>query len=171
MSSLQPLVASDVVVTYGDRTVLAGVDLRAPPGQRVGLVGENGSGTSTLLRVLAGAQQPDSGTVLRPPDLLHLPQDPVFPPGATVGSVLDEALAPLHDAVRAVEALGAGLADGGDGRRTPTRCSGPRTTTRGTPVAGPSSPPSSSGCRSSRATVPWPPCPAGSAAAWPWPPR
>lgn len=111
--SLQPLLASAVVVSYGGRTVLRSVDFRATPGQRVGLVGENGSGKSTLLRVLSGEQQPDHGSMVRPVDLVHLPQDPVFPLGATVGEVLDQALRPLHEAVRAVEVLGAALARGG----------------------------------------------------------
>jgi macrolide transport system ATP-binding/permease protein len=111
--TLQPLIARDVLVSYGARRALAGVDLRASPGQRVGLVGENGSGKSTLMRVLAGEQQPDGGTVGRPVDLVHLPQEPVFAPGTTVGALLDQALAPLHEAVRAVERLGAALARGG----------------------------------------------------------
>ena len=106
-----PLIARDVVVSYGTRQVLTGVDFRASPGQRVGLVGGNGSGKSTLLRVLAGRQEPDGGSVVRPADLVHLPQDPVFPDGATIGGLLDRALRPLHQAVRAVEVLGAALAD------------------------------------------------------------
>jgi macrolide transport system ATP-binding/permease protein len=110
----QSLVAIDILVAYGDRTVLPGVDLRAAPGRRLGLIGENGSGKSTLLRVLAGEQQPDGGTVQRPSDLAYLPQEPVFAAGATVGSVQDEALAPLHEAVRTVERLADLLADGGN---------------------------------------------------------
>jgi len=112
--TLQPLIAHDVLVSYGARTALCGVDLRASPGQRVGLVGENGSGKSTLMRVLSGEQQPDGGTVRRPVDLVHLPQEPVFAPGTTVGAVLDQVLVPLHEAVRSVERLGAALARGGD---------------------------------------------------------
>jgi macrolide transport system ATP-binding/permease protein len=108
------LISYDVFVSYGTRMVLCGVDLRASPGQRVGLVGENGSGKSTLIRVLAGEQEPDGGTVCRPVDLVHLPQEPVFARGTTVGAVLDRALLPLHKAVRSVERLGAALARGGD---------------------------------------------------------
>ena len=112
--TLQPLIAHDVFVSYGARMVLRGVDLRASPGQRVGLVGENGSGKSTLMRVLAGEHHPDGGTVRRPVDLVHLPQEPVFAPGTTVGAVFDRALAPLHEAVRSVERLGVALARGWD---------------------------------------------------------
>ena len=53
-SALAPLVVSGLSVTYPDRTVLAGVDLLAQPGRRIGLVGENGVGKSTLLRAVAG---------------------------------------------------------------------------------------------------------------------
>ena len=112
-ANLSSLVANDVLVAYGARNVLRGVDVRASPGQRLGLIGENGSGKSTLLRVLAGEQQPDGGTVRRPVDLAHLPQEPVFAPGATVGSVLEQALAPLHEAVLALERLAAALEHGG----------------------------------------------------------
>ena len=75
-----PLVVTGLSVTYPDRTVLAGVDLLAPPGRRVGLVGENGSGKSTLLRAVAGrlpARAHASGSVAAPDDLVLLGQEPV----------------------------------------------------------------------------------------------
>ncbi len=110
-SSLSPLVAREVVVVYGDRPVLDGVDLLASPGRPLGLVGENGAGKSTLLRVLSGTEQPAHGTVAVPADLAFLPQEPSFPDGATVGDVLAAALAPLHDAVRRLEDLATRLDD------------------------------------------------------------
>jgi len=58
---LSALVARDLVKAYGDRPVLDGVDLVATPGRPLGLVGENGVGKSTLLRVLAGSESPDAG--------------------------------------------------------------------------------------------------------------
>ena len=109
-NSLSPLVAHDLTKSYAGAVVLDGVDLVASPGQRVGLVGENGSGKSTLLRLLAGVEPPDSGTVQAPEDLAYLPQEPHYPRGTTVGAVLDEALAGLHEAVSDVETLGARLA-------------------------------------------------------------
>ena len=48
------LVVAGLSVSYPDRTVLSGVDLLAQPGRRIGLVGENGVGKSTLLRAVAG---------------------------------------------------------------------------------------------------------------------
>jgi macrolide transport system ATP-binding/permease protein len=92
--------ALDVTFAYGDRTVLDGVDLDVPPGHRVGLVGENGVGKSTLLRLLAGQQEPDRGSVVRPDDLGFLHQETPYPLSATVEQVVADALAE----VRAVEA-------------------------------------------------------------------
>jgi len=45
----------------GGRTVLAGLDLRVAPGERVGLVGANGGGKTTTLRLIAGLLRPDAG--------------------------------------------------------------------------------------------------------------
>jgi macrolide transport system ATP-binding/permease protein len=105
LSPLSALVGRDLAKTYGDRLVLDGVDLVAHPGQPLGLVGENGAGKSTLLRLLAGREAPDAGTVDRPADLGYLGQEPDFADDATVGEVLDDALAPLHDAVARLEQL------------------------------------------------------------------
>jgi len=108
-SSVSSLVARDIVRAYGDRLVLDGVDLLANPGRPLGLVGENGAGKSTLLRVLSGSEEPDGGTIAAPADLAYLGQEPVFASGATIGGVLDEALAPLHGAVGRLEELAARL--------------------------------------------------------------
>ena len=111
MSALIPLVAHDVSKSYGDRVVLDGVDLVAAPGLPLGVVGENGVGKSTLLRLLAGVEEPDAGSVTRPLDLGYLAQDPAFDAGHTVADVLALALAPLHAAVTRLETLAAQLDD------------------------------------------------------------
>ncbi len=112
-SPVSSLVARDVSKAYGDRVVLDGVDLVAHPGQPLGLVGENGAGKSTLLRILVGVEPADAGTVLRPDDLGYLGQEPDFPIGATVGDVLDAALAPLHEVVARLGVLAERLDDEG----------------------------------------------------------
>ncbi len=48
---------------YGEKAVLAGVDLHLEPGDRIGIIGPNGAGKSTLLDILAGRQTADGGTV------------------------------------------------------------------------------------------------------------
>jgi macrolide transport system ATP-binding/permease protein len=70
------------------------VSLTAAPGHRIGVIGENGAGKSTLLRLLAGVEEPDAGTVTRPADLGYARQELPHPGNATVGELLDDALAP-----------------------------------------------------------------------------
>jgi ATPase subunit of ABC transporter with duplicated ATPase domains len=55
---------------YGAQTVLEGVTLTLGPRARIGLVGPNGVGKSTLLRLLAGIEGPDAGTIVRAPGSL-----------------------------------------------------------------------------------------------------
>uniref|UniRef100_UPI0015F0C512 ATP-binding cassette domain-containing protein n=1 Tax=Pseudonocardia pini TaxID=2758030 RepID=UPI0015F0C512 len=106
-----PLVAHDLVRTLGDRRVLDGVSLTAAPGRRIGLIGENGVGKSTLLRLLAGADQPDGGTVVRPPDLGFLHQELPFGPAVSLAEVLDDALREAREDLAALDRLAAALAD------------------------------------------------------------
>ncbi|MFF2620212.1 ABC-F family ATP-binding cassette domain-containing protein [Oerskovia jenensis] len=110
-SSSALLTALDLAKSYGDRTVLAGVSLAVDPGHRTGLVGENGVGKSTLLRLLAGVEDPDSGVVTRPPDLGYLHQEFPYGPTTTVGQVVEDALAGVREIERELEAAGAALAE------------------------------------------------------------
>src|SRR3954470_5480891 len=50
---------------YGSRSVLRGVTLGVAAGERIGVVGRNGDGKSTLLRLLAGEEEPDAGEATR----------------------------------------------------------------------------------------------------------
>ena len=61
------LAAVDIHRSFGGLTVLDGVELRVSPGEVVGVLGPNGVGKSTLLRVLAGLDPPDAGSVVRSP--------------------------------------------------------------------------------------------------------
>ncbi len=60
------ITASGIEKTYGDRTLFANATFQLNAGERYGLVGANGSGKSTLLNVLAGALEPNDGTVVIP---------------------------------------------------------------------------------------------------------
>ena len=78
------LSAQQVTVTRAGRTVLDAVSLSVDRESRLGIVGPNGVGKSTLLRVLAGAQIPDGGRVERAPASLRiafLPQETDGRPG------------------------------------------------------------------------------------------
>ncbi len=73
------LVASDLTVVRGPLLVLSGVSLTVAPGSRVGVVGPNGVGKSTLLSCLVGELEPDSGSVHLAPSSANvglLPQEP-----------------------------------------------------------------------------------------------
>src|SRR6202042_980274 len=69
--------AADGTVRYNGRAILDDVTLGIQEGDRIGLVGRNGCGKTTFLRILAGLQSPDSGTVSTRRDLVvsYLPQD------------------------------------------------------------------------------------------------
>ena len=80
------LSAEHISKSYGTRTILDDVSLYLEPGQKLGVIGINGTGKSTLLRILAGAEEPDGGSVSRDPNvrLDYLPQQPDFDPASTV---------------------------------------------------------------------------------------
>jgi macrolide transport system ATP-binding/permease protein len=92
------LLARDLDKVYGDRRVLDGVCLTVSPGQRLGLVGENGVGKSTLLRLLAGLEEPDGGEILRPDDCGFLAQELPHAIEQTIQDVVDDALAEIRAA-------------------------------------------------------------------------
>ena len=83
--------ARGITKSFGTHVVLADVDVAVGPGGRVGLVGPNGIGKSTLLRILAGLEVADSGTVERAPASLEvgwLPQEVEAHPGETLQAYL-----------------------------------------------------------------------------------
>ncbi len=64
MASLEPgLQLRDVWASYGPRKVLSGMTLKVSPGEIVAMLGHNGAGKTTALRVAAGVKAPDSGSV------------------------------------------------------------------------------------------------------------
>ncbi|MFD8003622.1 ABC-F family ATP-binding cassette domain-containing protein [Streptomyces mirabilis] len=104
------LLAHDLVRDLGGRRVLDGISLTASPGHRIGLIGENGVGKSTLLRVLAGVDEPDAGSVTRPGDLGFLHQEMPYDADSTIAAVLDEALREAREDLAELDRLGEELA-------------------------------------------------------------
>jgi ABC-type Mn2+/Zn2+ transport system ATPase subunit len=69
-----PLSTRDLAASYGGPVVLSGVTFDAEEGERIGVLGPNGGGKSTLFRVLLGELRPLRGSVRRPPRLGFVPQ-------------------------------------------------------------------------------------------------
>lgn len=109
------LVADQVRVARGGRTVLDGVTMTVSPGARWGIVGENGRGKTTLLHVLAGVLAPDEGDVQRVGTLGIAEQAMPAGDGATVGDAIDAEPADARAALRALDDATAALTDGRPG--------------------------------------------------------
>ena len=80
------LSAEHISKNYGTKQLLHDVSLYLDEGQKIGIIGVNGTGKSTLLKILAGAEEPDEGTLARDPNIQvsYLPQNPDMTEDATV---------------------------------------------------------------------------------------
>ncbi|MDP7029328.1 MAG: ABC-F family ATP-binding cassette domain-containing protein [Phycisphaerales bacterium] len=98
---------NNVAVQYGNRIILDEVCLTIQPGDRLGMLGRNGTGKTTLLNLLAGRQQADAGTM----DLAKglrvgvLDQHPTFDEGPTVREAASTAFADRDDAHQELERI------------------------------------------------------------------
>ncbi|MDE6265970.1 MAG: ABC-F family ATP-binding cassette domain-containing protein [Muribaculaceae bacterium] len=77
---------NDLTKSVGDRVLFQGITLGVEEGDKIGLIAKNGTGKTTLLRCLAGDEQPDSGSIVYRNDLrvAYLEQTPFLPEGSTV---------------------------------------------------------------------------------------
>ena len=77
---------------YGDRMIFDDVSFGIQEGDKIGIIGINGMGKSTLLKMIAGVEEPDQGQIVKQNGLriAYLPQNPVFAPGATIASYIQE---------------------------------------------------------------------------------
>ena len=99
---------------YGEQTVLEQTNLEIRAASRIALIGRNGAGKSTILRLLMEREEPDDGLVYRREDVMMamLEQDPNFPAGARVRDIAERAFAPLDAMESQLQALErAGLDD------------------------------------------------------------
>ncbi|MER7000677.1 ABC-F family ATP-binding cassette domain-containing protein [Streptomyces sp. NPDC000410] len=108
------LLAENLHCTLGHREVLRDVSLTVSHGERVGLIGENGRGKSTLLRALAGELTPQRGQVVRAVtgQVGFLPQQPDFPAGSTIEDVLARATARIGELSARMRAAEARMSSG-----------------------------------------------------------
>jgi len=101
------IAATDIVVRHGERAILDDVTLGIQDGERIGLVGRNGCGKTTFLKILAGLQSPDSGEVTRQRDLAvsYLPQDFELDAGKNVHENVRDGARHVLDLITEFEAL------------------------------------------------------------------
>ena len=80
------LSAEHISINFGSRQLLEDVNFYLNEGDKTGIIGINGTGKSTFLKVLAGAIEPDAGRISRNPNVQvsYLPQNPVMDDDATV---------------------------------------------------------------------------------------
>ena len=80
------LSAEHLSINFGSRQLLDDVSFYLNEGDKVGVIGINGTGKSTFLKVLSGVTEPDGGTISRNPNvqISLLPQNPVMDEDATV---------------------------------------------------------------------------------------
>ncbi|MCB9838363.1 MAG: ATP-binding cassette domain-containing protein [Phycisphaeraceae bacterium] len=92
------LAATNLRVHYGPDIILDGVSLSVEPGERIGIVGRNGGGKSTLLKALAGVIRPDTGEVIiqKGKRVGYLKQDPELDPEESLRDAAEGAFAELH---------------------------------------------------------------------------
>jgi ATP-binding cassette, subfamily F, member 3 len=94
----------DIHVAFGPEVVLDGLNLQLHPGEKVGMVGANGSGKTTILRLITGQVSPDMGRVIRQKGLRigYLPQEATF---SSERTVLEEMHAGVEDLLKLQEAI------------------------------------------------------------------
>ena len=78
--------AENISINFGSRQLLENVNFYVNPGDKIGIIGINGTGKSTFLKVMAGTLSPDAGRISRDPNIQvsFLPQNPVMEEEATV---------------------------------------------------------------------------------------
>lgn len=76
----------NVTKAYTERKLLDGASFSLQDGEKVGVIGINGTGKSTLLKIIAGIEEPDEGSVVRANHIVvrYLPQNPVFDGNMTI---------------------------------------------------------------------------------------
>ena len=91
------LSGSNLTKSFGARPLFENLSLSLSDGDRIGLIGPNGCGKTTLMEILAGRDVPDSGTraLRKLASVAYVPQDSLFRPEDTVHTVLETALRDL----------------------------------------------------------------------------
>ena len=110
-----PLLTFDrLELAYGHWPLLDGASLVIEAGERIGLIGRNGTGKSSLLKIIAGINSPDAGDVWRKPalKLAYVPQEPQFEPGHTVFEAVAEGVGAAQTLLAQYHAVAHAMAEG-----------------------------------------------------------
>ena len=110
-----PLLTFDrLELAYGHWPLLDGASLVIEAGERIGLIGRNGTGKSSLLKIVARASEPDAGEVWRAPGLrlAYVPQEPQFQPGHSVFEAVAEGVGTAQRLVAGYHAAAHAVAEG-----------------------------------------------------------
>ena len=110
-----PLLTFDrLELAYGHWPLLDGASLVVEAGERIGLIGRNGTGKSSLLKIIAGESQPDAGEVWRAPGLklAYVPQEPQFQPGHSVFEAVAEGVGAAQKLLAEYHAVAHAMAEG-----------------------------------------------------------
>jgi ATP-binding cassette subfamily F protein 3 len=93
------LVVKDLTVYYGEVLILDRLSLQIGAGEKVALIGYNGTGKTTLLKAIAGKLRPDEGSIVCSGgvNVHYLEQEPNFPPEATLFEAVSQVFEPLKD--------------------------------------------------------------------------
>jgi ATP-binding cassette subfamily F protein uup len=105
--------AAQLSKSYGPQTLFENLTFTIDEGEKVGVIGPNGCGKSSLFRILVGEQEPDGGTVARRRDasLYYVPQEPAFDPALTPSEIVAQAVGPLQQALARFAAISDELTD------------------------------------------------------------
>ena len=112
--SVPALTAQHLRKAFGTQVVLEDATFTLPRGEKIGLIGANGTGKSTLAKILAGVEKPDGGTlsVRRGLTVRYLAQEPELNPEASARAVVEEALVAWKAATARHAAVTAELSGG-----------------------------------------------------------
>ena len=96
------LSAENISKSYSEKKLLGNVNLGINEGDKIGLIGINGTGKTTLLKIIAGVERADEGAVVRGNSVRieYLPQNPYFDPEATVLEQVFKGNSPIMKLIR-----------------------------------------------------------------------
>ena len=115
------LTAANICKSHSEKILIDDISLGINEGEKIGLIGVNGTGKSTLLRIIAGVENSDSGRIVKGNNINieYLPQNPHFEDGITVLEQVFNSTSPVMNAIRdyerAIQALNNASRDGVQG--------------------------------------------------------